>query len=180
MNPKSINNILVESNINTKKSIYNLTTTNEDINKTDVEFVKIEYEYYLLDYIKSIFSKCKCKCCESKKLKIKSALTEKANSFLYNKLDITLYMRNMILFDIMKDILLDSETKNIAYFLVHPIISLSNNEEDELLSIHKKYNESDFYKFYDEIIQLSNKNEKTKEEIKLMSLSNEHLKKLYI
>ena len=178
MNPKSINNILVESNINTKKSIYNLTTTNEDINKTDVEFVKIEYEYYLLDYIKSIFSKCKC--CESKKVKIKNALTEKANSFLYNKLDITLYMRNMILFDIMKDILLDTETKNIAYFLVHPIISLSNNEEDELLSIHKKYNESDFYKFYDEIIQLSNKNEKTKEEIKLMSLSNEHLKKLYI
>jgi hypothetical protein len=178
INAKNINYFLEESNINTKKNIYNLTTTNENINKTDKEFVKIEYKYYLLDYIKSILSKCKC--CESKQLKIKNALTEKANSLLYNKLDITSYMRNMLLFDIMKDILLDSETKNIVSFLVHPIISLSNNEENDLPSIHNKYTESDFYKFYNEIIQLSNKNEKTKEEIRLMSLSNKHLKKLYI
>ena len=87
----------------------------------------------------------------------------------------------MLLFDIMKDILLDSETKkNIANFLVHPIISLSINEENDLPLIHNKYNESDFYKFYNEIIRLSNKKEKTKEEIRLMSLSNKHLKKLYI
>ena len=178
INAKNINYFLEESNINTKKNIYNLTTTNENINKTDKEFVKIEYKYYLLDYVKSILSKCKC--CESKQLKIKNALTEKANSLLYNKLDITSYMRNMLLIDIMKDILIDSETKNIVNFLEHPIISLSNNEENDLPLIHNKYNESDFYKFYNEIIQLSNKNEKTKEEIRLMSLSNKHLKKLYI
>ena len=173
-NKNNINYFLEESNINTNKNIYNLTTTNENIIKTD----KIEYKYYLSDYIKTIFRKCKC--CESKQLKIKNALKEKANSLLYNKLDITLYMRNMLLFDIMKDILLDSETKNIANFLVHPIISLSINEENDLPLIHNKYNESDFYKFYNEIIRLSNKNEKTKEEIRLMSLSNKHLKKLYI
>ena len=178
INTKSINNYLVESNVNTKKSIYNLTTTNENVIKTNNDLVKIEYEYYLSDLVKTIFSKCKCY--ESKKLKIKNALTEKANSLLYNKLDIALYMRNMLLFDIMKYILLDTETTNIVNFLVHPIISLSNNEENDLPSLHGKYAESDFDKFYQEIIQLSNKDEKTKEEIRLISLSNDHLKKLYI
>jgi hypothetical protein len=85
----------------------------------------------------------------------------------------------MILFDIMEDILLDSETKNIANFLVHPIITLSDNKEKELPSMHNKYNESDFYKFYHELIQLINKDENTKEEIRLISLSNKHLKKFY-
>ena len=177
INTKNINNFLVESNVNTKHNIYNLTT-NENIIKTDEEFVKIKYKYNLSDYIKTIFNKCKCY--DSKELKLKNALTEKANSLLYNKLDITLYMRNMILFDIMKDILIDSETKDIANFLVHPIISLSNNEETELPSMHDKYDKLEFYKFYDEIIQLSNKEEKTKEEIRLMELSNKQLKKLYI
>jgi len=176
-NSKSINNILSETNaINTKNKNYNLTTI-ENIIKSDEELNKIEYEYYLSDYVKSFFSKCKC--CESKKLKIMNALAEKANALLYKKLDITLYMRNMMLFDIMKDILLEDETKNITHFLIHPIISLSNNEEDELPSIHNIYNEADFYKFYHEIIRLSNKEEKTKEEIRLMLLSNKHLKKLY-
>jgi len=176
INTQSINNFLL--NVNTNKKIYNFTTTNKNAIKIDKEFVNIEYKYYLSDYIKAIFSKCKCY--ESKSLKIKNALTEKANMFLYNKLDICLYIRNMILFDIMKDVLLDSETKNIANFLVHPIISLSNNEENELSSIYNKYDKSDFYKFYHEIIQLSNKNEKTKEEIRLMSFLNKHLKKLHI
>ena len=85
----------------------------------------------------------------------------------------------MILFDIMKDILLDSETKSITNFLMHPIISLSVNEENKLPSFHKKYAESDFDKFYQEIIKLSNKDEKTIEETRLMSLSNKHLKELY-
>jgi hypothetical protein len=87
----------------------------------------------------------------------------------------------MILFDVVKDIVLDSDTKAITNFLAHPIISLSSNEEeDELTSFHNKYNESDFDKFYQEIIQLSNKDEKTIEEIRLISLSNKHLKKLQI
>ena len=174
INTRSINNYL--ANNNDKKN--NLSTTNKNDIKTDKEFVNIEYEYYLSDYVKTVFSKCKC--CESKKLKIKNVLKEKADSLLYNKLDITLYIRNIIFYDIMKNILLDSETKNIVNFLEHPIISLSNNEENELSSIYNKYNESEFYKFDNEIIRLSNKDEKTKEEIRLMSLSNKHLKKLYI
>ena len=183
INNKSINNFLVELNPIKEKIKFNLTTANDNndyINKVDKEFVKIEYEYNLSDYIKSLFIKCKCKCFESKKLKIKNALTEKANLLLYNKLDIALYIKNMIFFDIMKDILLDSENKDIISFLIHPIISLTNNEEKEIPSFNSKYDESDFDKFYQEIIKLSNKDEKTNEEIRLISLSNKHLKKLYI
>ena len=179
INTKINNNFLVETIPTTEKNIYNLTTTNDNVIKTNKELVKIKYEYNLLDFIKTIFSKCKCKCYDSKNLKIKNALTERANLILYHKLDIALYIRNMLLFDIMKDILLDSETKDITNFLVHPIISLSVNEETELPSLHHKYAESDFDKFYQEIIKLSNKDEKTIEEIRLMSLSNKHLKELY-
>ena len=177
INTKINNNFLVETIPTTEKNIYNLTTTNDNVIKTNKELVKIKYEYNLLDFIKTIFSKCKCY--DSKNLKIKNALTERANLILYHKLDIALYIRNMLLFDIMKDILLDSETKDITNFLVHPIISLSVNEENELPSLHDKYAESDFDKFYQEIIKLSNKDEKTIEEIRLMSLSNKHLKELY-
>ena len=99
---------------------------------------------------------------------------------LYNKLDIALYVRNMIFLDIMKDILLDSETKYISDFLVRPIISISNNEENEFSSLHKQYTESDFDKLYKELIQLSNKDEKTNEVIRLLSLANNHLKELFI
>ena len=157
----SNNNFLVESNQTMKENIYNLTTTNPDSINTDKDLVKIKYEYHLLDYIKTLFNKCNC--FKSKNLKIKNSLTEKANSILYNKLDIALYVRNMIFFDIMKDILLDSETKDISNFLVRLIISLSSNEENEISSLHNRYTESDFDKFYKEIIQLSNKNEKTNE-----------------
>ena len=174
----SNNNFLVESNPSTKDNIYNLTTTNPDLIKADKDLVKIKYEYHLLDYIKTLFNKCNC--FKSKNLKIKNALTEKANSILYSKLDIALYVRNMIFFDIMKDILLDPETKDISNFLVRPIISLSSNEENEISSLHNRYTESDFDKFYKEIIQLSNKHEKTCEEFRLLSLSNKHLKELYI
>ena len=178
INTNRNNNYIAETRETNENNIDNLISINENIIKTNKELAKIEYEYNLSDYIKTIFNKCKCY--ESKELKIKNALTEKANSLLYSKLDITLYVRNMILFNIMKDILLDSETKYISSFLVHPIISLSNDEENEPPSFHNKYDESDFNKFYQEIIQLSNKDEKTIEEMRLISLSNRHLKELYI
>ena len=165
----------------TKNNIYNLTTDNNNAIEKDKKIAKIKYEYHLLDYIKTIF--IKCKCYQSENIKIKKALSEKANSIIYHKLDIALYVRNMILFDVVKDIVLDSDTSGITNFLAHPIISLSVNEEEEdeeLTSFHNKYNESDFDKFYQEIIQLSNKNEKTYEEMRLITLSNRRLKELYI
>ena len=51
------------------------------------------------------------------KLKKKKSMTEKANALLYNKLDIVLFARNMILLDIMNEALINNNnrkgTKNI-------------------------------------------------------------------
>ena len=175
-NKKKANNFLVES-IETMKNIYNPTTAN-DLIKTDGENVKIEYNYYLSDFIKSIFNKCNC--CGTKQSKIKNRLTEKANALLYNKLDIAVYVRNMIIIDIMKDLLLEPETKDIVNFLVRPIITLSNNEDDDLPLFHRNYAKSDFDKFYKEIIELYNKDNKTNLENRLISFTNKQLKELYI
>ena len=176
INTKSNDNFFAETN-RTTKNIYNLATAN-DIIKTDEENVKIEYNYNLSDFIKSIFSKCNC--FKSKDSKIKNALMKKANALLYNKLDIAVYVRNMISFDVMKDLILEPKTKDIVNFLVRPIISLSPNEDNELPLFHKNYAESDFDKFYQEIIELSNKDKITDEENRLISLTNKHLKELYI
>ena len=65
--------------------------------------------------------------CLNGQLKLKNNLSDKANVFLYNKLDIIVYIRNMILFDIMNNIILDNKTKDIANFISRPILP-SNNE----------------------------------------------------
>jgi hypothetical protein len=176
INTKSNDNFFAETN-RTTKNIYNLATAN-DIIKTDEENVKIEYNYNLSDFIKSIFSKCNCY--KSKDSKIKNVLMENANALLYNKLDIAVYVRNMISFDVMKDLILEPKTKDIVNFLVRPIISLSPKEDNEPPLFHKNYAESDFDKFYQEIIELSNKDKITDEENRLISLTNKHLKELYI
>ena len=176
INMKSNDNFFFETN-RTTKNIYNLETVSNSI-KTDEENVKIKYNYNLSDFIKSIFSKCNCY--NSKDSKIKNSLMKKANALLYNKLDIAVYVRNMIVFDVMKDLILEPKTKDIVNFLVRPVISLTPNEDEEVPLFHKNYAESDFDKFYQEIIELSNKDKITEEENRLISLSNKHLKELYI
>ena len=105
-------------------------------------------------------------------------LNEKAQSFLDRKLDIVLYVRNMILLDIFTEILLDPETKEVANFLTRPIISLKSDELDELTLLYNKYEENDFDKFYKQLIQLSNKPDKRKDEIKLITICYKHLKEM--
>ena len=71
------------------------------------------------------------KWCIPKKLKLKNELNEKAQSFLDRKLDIVLYVRNMILLDIFTEILLDPETKEVANFLTRPIIIHQEDLKEE-------------------------------------------------
>ena len=102
-------------------------------------------------------------------------------TLLDSKLDITLYVRNMMLIDIMNKILLDPETRDIINFLTRPIISLKRDAEEKELSLfYHKYNEADFENFYKEVIQLSNKEVKQKEDIRLLSICNNHLKQINI
>ncbi len=136
---------------------------------------KIKYSYNIFEIIVSSFL-----CCfMTKNLKLKKNITEKANIILYNKLDIVLFVRNMFLLDIMNDTLLNynNKRKGIIKFLSRPIISVNKNEENELNDFYKQYNENDFDNFYNETSELILKSKGLEMEKKLISLSNQQLKK---
>ena len=144
---------------------------------------KINYSYNILEIIISSFF-----CCYmTRKLRLKNNLQIKANNILNNKLDIVLYLRNMMLLDVMSTILLDNNKKNIIEFLIHPKLTIYNNQENkykenkekkENKKYFDKYNENDFNNFYAEISNLIQKTYIKNEDRKLISLSNDELKKL--
>ena len=115
----------------TDRNIYNTTGDNDIISEIELgkdELTKnIEYGFSYLD---KMISKL-CKCCLTKELRIKAYLARQAERLLYNKLDIALYVRNMLLFDIMNETVINSETKDIINYLTRPIISYKHNEERE-------------------------------------------------
>ena len=142
----------------------------------ETQFNKIRYTYNIFEIIFSSF----LFCCISNKLKLKKNLTEKANNILYKKLDIVLFIRNMILLDIINEILINTNnnTKNIIKFLSRPIISINQKEETYIDDFYKKYNEVDFDNFYKETSELVLKSKRKEMEKKLISLSNNQLKNL--
>lgn len=136
-NRQSRNNEIFETNALSENNNLNISTISKDKDsaKEEKNNEKIKYNYNLFDKIIGII----CKCCLTKKLKIKDDLTEKAISLLDSKLDITLYVRNMMLIDIMNEILFDPETRDIVNLLTRPIISLKNNDEKNLSLFYHKY-----------------------------------------
>ena len=115
------------------------------------------------------------KCCRSQEMIIKSEVNEKANNIIFKKVDIITYVRNMILFDIMNQIILDEGKKTIINFLGRPVISLNTKQKNEFDEFYKNYREKDFKKFAQEIQDIKKKKNKTYDENKLISVSNEHL-----
>ena len=118
------------------------------------------------------------KCCQNQEMIIKSQSNEMANNILSKKLDIITYVRNMILFDLLNQIILDDNKKTIINFLCRPVISLNNEQKIELDEFYKKYKETDFKKFSIKIQDLAQKQGKDEKENKLISVSNAHLKVL--
>ena len=138
---------------------------------------KINFSYNIFEVIVSSF----CCSCMTQNLRIKKNITLKANTFLYNKLDIFLYVKNQFLIDYMKLTLLDANTENkksLIDFLSRPIISIKK-EEKEKIKIHKCFTEDDFDKFYNEIMEMI-KNPKPiiNEKDFIISFSNKKLKEL--
>jgi hypothetical protein len=160
---------------NSKYDDYNESRT-EYSNEGEEEFrpEKVEYDFNICEVLGSTV----CRCCQSKELKVKYNLNQKANSILFSKLDIVLYVRNMILLDIMNKTFLGTGIKDVINFLSRPIISLKGKEKNELQIFYNKYKPSDFDKFYNEIGELAQKSDKRNEEKLLISLTNKHLKSL--
>jgi len=116
----------------------------------------------------------------TKNLKSKANLTNKANEILYNKLDIFLFIKNMILLDIMNKIILNGKGGNregIVKFLVRPIISLDKDEKEKDFDyIYSDYTENDVDKLYDEMIEIVNSSERIKNEKDFITITNKRLK----
>ena len=112
----------------------------------------------------------------AKNLRLKNNLNVKSNNLLYNKLDIVLFLKNMLLIDIMNRFLLDENIKSIINFLIHPKVSINQKQDNKVF--YKKYSEKDFNQFYDEISYMINKPSKINKEKEFISLSNKELKKL--
>ena len=132
----------------------------------------INYNFSLIEIISSLLFPCLLRG----NLKIKNEYYDKATEFLYNKLDIILYVRNMVLFDIINETLLDEEKKNIINFLSRPLLSLDKKENKNIF--YQNYYETDFDKFYDGYQELTHKTYKQHKEERLLSYSNQKLKEL--
>ena len=179
LNLKNIQNYKSNYNIETEEYNGSQFETSRNVESTDRQnnnnnTLNVDYNFNICEMIFSILFKC----CLSRNLKIKNNLNEKANSILYNKLDIVLYVRNMILFDILNETFLGNDVIDIINFLSRPIISLTGNEKNEFPIFYHRYKTNDFDKFYGEIVNLSQKPNKSKEEIELISLTSKHLKML--
>ena len=136
---------------------------------------KINYNFNIFEIIVSNL----CCCCLTKKLSLKRDLKLKANEILCTKIDIVLFVRNMIMFDIMKQRMLNRNVNDIVKFVSRPVVSLYKKDEFNYKEIYKKYCEKDFNKLYNETSELVKKKKKIKKEIKLISLTNQRLKELF-
>ena len=177
MNMKNRNNYRYY--YNNESEDYNesqIQTSKDEAIEEESDPYKIEFDFNICEVLGSTIFKY----CQSKELQIKYNLREKANSILFSKLDIVLYVRNMILFDIMNETLLSVGNKDVIKFLGRPIISLKGKEKDELSIFYHGYKSSDFNKFYNEINDLSQKTDKLREEKEILSLTNKHLKSLLV
>ena len=138
------------------------------------EHQNIEYYFNFIEIIASLIFPC----CLSGNLKLKNDYYNNGIDFLYQKLDIILYLRNVILFDIINQTIIDGNKKQIINLLSRPILSIDNTEKNEVDIFYKDYKENEFDKFFDGMIDLLNKSDKENREKNLINLSNKKLKEL--
>ena len=169
-----IDNIFHQSNIENNNIKSNMKYNNsKKIEKMKPK--KINYDYNIFEFIFLPF----CKCYLSKNLELKKNYNEKSSNFLRNNLDIVSYVRNQILFNIINEIILDEKTKSIVNFLCHPVISKNKEPKDNFFDIYRIYEEKDFNKFSQELLDLIQKPNKSVREKKLIRLSNNHLNYIF-
>jgi len=161
-----------------------IASKNKMDQKNDNIEIKSIHELNIEDKIKYSFNLCEilnilvCSCCMKKKLRVKNDLNEKAVNILNNKLDIVLYIRNMILFDILNETILDESKKSIINFLCRPILSLNQNEESKFGEFYRNYREENFDTFLSSISSLVKKTQKEQREKRLVELCYEQFKNL--
>ena len=132
---------------------------------------RIKFKYNIFE----IFWSYLWNCCMTNKLKIKKDLTEKSNNILNAQLDISLYIKNSILIDILNQALINDSKKSMTKFISRPVISLSKNVERNMNQFYKNYEITDFDNLYEEISYISKKPRLTPTEQKIISLAYNEL-----
>ena len=133
----------------------------------------INFSYNIFEIIFNTFFFC----CLPNYLERKKKLNEKANDLLNKKLDVALYVKNVLLFEIMQRTLVDDKRNGIINFISRPIIS-TKSEDKELSEFYKDYSNSDFERFHFEINELIQNPRLEKNEINLLSLCNKNLREI--
>jgi len=159
----------IKSQCDNTKSILN---NSKNINNSEKNQQNINYSFNVFE----IFLVTFCYKCIKGKLKLKNELSSKAKELLYYKLDIHIYLRNMFLFDIINQTIIEGKIKNIINLLSRPVISINNKEKEEDEIYYQNYNKNEFNKFYEALIELIEKDNKEKKEEKLILLANKRLK----
>ena len=145
----------------------NTKTQTLKINQPPIQYSFNVFEIFLITF---------CSKCVKGKLKLKNELNNKANDYLYSKLDIHVYLRNMYLFDIINQTIINGNKKNIINLLSRPLISINKKEKEEEEIFYKEYGENNCDKFYEGIKKLAKKQNKQKKEEKLLKLANKYIK----
>jgi len=166
--------------INLNKEInsnnYNSSDRSSETRKDEFSIIKknklINYNYNLLDILKNLFFRCNI----SNELKTKNDLNNKANQILFNKMDIVVYIRTMLIFDIICQILFNEHKKYVVNLLCRPVISSKEVNENELNDFYKLYDNTEFVKStlgIQNLLKIENKNNSDNE---LITLCNKQLK----
>ena len=164
---KNINKLNTISMFNNRKN--KKTTSIPKKNERTINYSFNVFEIFLVTF---------CYKCIKGNLKLKNELNNKAKELLYYKLDIHIYLRNMFLFDIINQTIIDGKKKNIINLLSRPVISINNKEKEEEEIFYQNYKKAEFDKFFEGLIELSEKKDKEKKEEKLIILANKRLKEI--
>jgi len=179
-----------ESNLN-----FNIPQdTEKNISEKELKPREIEFSYNKFEIF---FNKCLCCCyccrCMPKNFQLKKQITSKAMEIISDKLDIVLYIRNTILLDLMKKILLGDDKEGIIKFLNRPILSLKENnnlqitnlngkqkQNNNIIKINENYSDIDFENCEKEVNNLaSNKKVISEVDRKLIFYTKKQLLQLF-
>ena len=154
------------NNGNPESKIFKNKTKNINLQKN-----KNNYRFNIFEIIIISF----CKCNFTKQLTLKKNAYNIVSNTLNRKLDIISYIKNMLINEVIKDVILNSRNKDIISFLYHPIISVEENNEKEFNELESNFKENNFDKFYEGILELIQNDTKSKKEKNLILLSQQKL-----
>ena len=179
--PKKINNFIVpsEKELNSEEININKKKGKEEKEKEkkiekEKEQEKNKNPFSIFSLISSLFKVFFC-CCKNK-LNFKEKLISKSMDIFDKKLDIYIYIKNMILIDIMFKVLMKEINEDCVNFLSRSLIYLDKKkkeEEEELNDFYKpttKFDSDNSNKLFNAFKSLMEKREKTEIERKIISL----------